>query len=284
MALRIVADSGADLPKDVIEKYNIEVLPMQVTVDGVSYIDGETMEPKRLMDMMRAGSTTKTSLPAAERIQACFERLLSEGHEVLCISFSSALSGTYNLAAMLAQQIKEGQPDARITVIDSKCASVGLGLVIYYAAMYSEQGMDSAALIEKVHWMCDNMEHIFTVDDLEYLLRGGRVSKTAAFVGGLLGIKPILHVDDDGRLIPLEKVRGRRRSIRRIVEIAGERGVNLPEQIIGICHGDDPAAAEELKALLTEAYGCSRFFINNIGCAIGAHSGPGTLSVFFLSA
>ena len=283
MSVCLITDSAFDLPKEIEKEYGIEVMPMQVTLDGVTYFDRENIDSGTVARRMREGALTKTSLVDAERVGDCLERHAKAKDEVIYISFSSGLSGSYNYVRMCAEETKEKYPDFKITVIDSKCASLGEGLVVYLAAKDLANGAGYGELVKKIRYYCDNMEHIFTIDTFEYLYRGGRVSRTVKVVGGLLGIKPILHVDEEGHLVPIEKTKGRKKAFERMVEIAGELCKNIGGSLVGINHFDDPAAAEELKAMLSEKYGCSNFLVSEIGSAIGAHSGPGTVSIYFIS-
>ncbi|MBO7208715.1 MAG: DegV family protein [Clostridia bacterium] len=279
---KIITDCGADLPSWVQDEFDVEVLSFTVTSDGESKKSSE-IPPKELMDAMRAGKSFKTSQINVSEFAEAFLPYAKNNENVIYIAFSSGLSGTYNSACMAVEQLKEQYPDFDITVIDTKCASVGHGLVVYKALLMQKEGATKEEVIAKVTEDSENMEHVFTVDDLEYLFRGGRVSRASAILGGILGIKPILEVDEEGRLKPISKVRGRKISIKRLAEAAGERGYDLDKQLIGICHGDDLEAANQLKQYMTDMYGCKDFFINQIGATIGSHSGPGTLAVFFLS-
>lgn len=283
MATKIITDSACDLPKDIIKEYDIEVLPMYVYLGEKEYLDCETIQPKELYDNMRKGMVYKTSQIHPDKFEELFLKHAKNNDKVIYISFSSGLSGTCQSAEVAKEEVLESYPDASIVIIDSKCASLGFGLVVYKAAKMLKEGKDIDEIIKSIEFNAKHMEHIFTVDDLEYLLRGGRVSKTSAMIGGLLNIKPILDVED-GKLIPIEKIRGRKKTLRRMIEIAEERGVNLKDQIIGISHGDDIESADMLKKMFEEKFGCKDFIINQIGCAIGSHSGPGTLSIFFLNA
>src|SRR5690625_1782791 len=183
---------------------------------------------------------------------------------------------------MMEQEVKETYPEAILHVIDTKCASIGYGLVILRAAELAKEGAGVEKIIDIGTYHAKHMEHIFTVDDLEYLYRGGRVSKTAAFVGSLLRIKPLLHVED-GKLIPLEKIRGSKKVLSRMVELMEERGTDFTNQTIGISHADDLQRAEQLAEMIKEKFGADDILIEMIGSVIGAHVGPGTLSLFFLN-
>jgi len=282
MGIRILTDSACDLPREVVQKYNIEVIPILVYLDDIEYKDGETLEAVELYRNMRDGKVYKTSQVSPNVFVDIFTKYAKQGDQCIYISFSSGLSGTYNSSLMAKNEVLEKYPEFDIDIIDTKCASMGFGLVVYKAGLMLSEGKTKAEIVEAVKYYSEHMEHIFTVDNLEYLYRGGRVSRTSAFVGGLLNIKPVLDVED-GKLIPIEKVRGRNKVFKRMIEIMKERGIELENQTIGISHGDDLESAEKAKQMMIENFGCKDFIISTIGCAIGAHSGPGTLAIFFLN-
>ncbi|PLT33842.1 DegV family protein [Bacillus sp. V5-8f] len=282
MTVQIIADSACDLPLSFYKENNVTLAPLQVLLDGNTYEDLETIAPKEVYDAMREGKTPTTSQVSPERFLTLFTGLAKEKKQAVYIAFSSELSGTYQTAVMVLNQVKEDYPHADIEVIDSKCASVGYGLLVYKAAKMAHAGSSKESIIENVTFRAKHMEHLFTVDNLEYLARGGRVSKAAAFFGGLLNIKPLLHVEE-GKLIPLEKIRGKKKLLKRVLELMHERGVDIKTQTVGISHGDDEETANEWKKAIQEEFGTSNFVINTIGSAIGAHVGPGTMAVYFLN-
>lgn len=280
--MRIYADSATDLPLSYYEKTNVDLFPLRVHIDGQDYQDVVGIHAKEVYDKIRQGAQPKTSQVSPETFLNEFETLAKNGEQGIYISFSSALSGTHDTAVMMRDQILETYPDFQLVIIDSQAASMGYGLLVKRAVELRAQGLPLKEIEEKIRAMVSTVEHLFTVEDLDYMARGGRVSKASAFVGGLLNIKPLLHVEE-GKLIPIEKVRSRKKVLRRIVELVGERGVNLSKQTVAITHADDLETAEEMKHLLTEAYGIQNFDIQMIGSAIGAHVGPGAISVFFLN-
>ncbi|MCZ0757008.1 DegV family protein [Anoxybacillus sp. J5B_2022] len=282
MSIHIVADSGCDLPYSFLQERNISFLPLIVHLNNTDYEDFVTIDPKQVYDAMRNGEVAKTSQASPLKMKELFTELAQSERPSVYIAFSSQLSGTYQTAMMVREEVLEQYPEFQLTIIDSKCASLGLGLVVMKASELAQKGMPYEQLCETIAAYCRHMEHIFTVDDLEFLARGGRISKTSAFVGGILNIKPLLHVED-GKLIPIEKIRGRKKVFKRMIELMEERGNGLQKQVIGISHGDDEEAALELKRMIEEKFGCTRFFISPIGGAIGAHAGPGTLALFFLN-
>lgn len=285
MSIKIITDSAADLPQEIINDYDITVLPLLVTYNDEVYEDGVTMKPEKLLNDMRGGRTYKTAQVSIGTFIEEFSKCIKEKTDAIYIGFSSELSGTYQGAVMARKQIfsdESDKIDVNLDIIDTKCASLGFGMVVYYAARLAKEGKSREEILDAINFYSNHMEHIFTVDDLEYLYRGGRVSKTSAFVGGLLNIKPILDVED-GKLIPLEKKKGRKRVLKRIVEIMGERGTALAEQTVAISHGDDLETAQKLQDMIKEKFGTEKFVINTIGASIGAHAGPGTIALFFLN-
>ncbi|WP_260471853.1 DegV family protein [Bacillus salinus] len=280
--VRIITDSASDLPHEFATNNNLTILPLGVHLDEKQFEDGVTIKPKAVYEAMRAGKVPTTSQVSPQVFEDIFTDSAKREESVVYIAFSSELSGTYQTAVMMANQVKEEYPNSQIHIINTKCASLGEGLVARKAAELAKNGATVEEIIQAVEFTSKHMEHIFTVDNLEYLARGGRVSKTAAFVGGLLNIKPLLNVED-GKLVPFEKVRGKKKLYTRIIEIMKERGVQLDKQVIAISHGDDLESAEDMKRMIQEEFNPSEVFINMIGASIGAHAGPGTIAIFFLN-
>lgn len=284
MTIKIFTDSASDLPESIIKEYDIYVFPIIVIDGDKEYLDNETIKPKELYDNMRKGKHYRTAQISPNTFEEKFEEVAKKGESVIYIAFSSGLSATYQSSVLTKNLLKEKYPNLDITIVDSKSASLGFGLLVYKAAKMAKEGKSKEEILKMLDFYIENIEHIFTVDDLEYLFRGGRVTRTQAFVGGLLNIKPILDVTDEGKLRPIEKVRGKGKVFKRMVEIMDERASNadLSKQVIGISHGDDLDNAMKLKRIIEEKYGTKEFVISDIGCAVGAHSGPGTIALFFL--
>jgi DegV family protein with EDD domain len=282
MKLRLFADSACDLPLSFFKEKNVTLIPLQVNIDDRVYKDLETLNPKDVFKEIREGKMPKTSQPNPQAFQEVFKELAESGETGIYIAFSSELSGTCQTALMVMEQVKEDYPDLDLTIIDTKCASVGYGLVVQHAAELASNGASKDEIIKAAEYRSEHMEHLFTVEDLDFLARGGRLSKASAFIGGLLNIKPLLHVED-GKLVPLEKLRGRKKLLKRMLDVMEERGTDLQNQLVGISHGDDEEAALELKQLIEERFGTTKFYINLIGAAVGSHAGPGTLALFFLN-
>lgn len=280
--MRIFADSACDLPKSFFEENDVTLLPLHVLIDDNDYEDLVTIEAKEVYEAIRNGKHPKTSQVSPELFLKKWKELVEIGEDGLYIAFSSELSGTYNTAIMMKDQVKDTNPRMNLVIIDSKCASLGYGLLVKEAVRLRNTGDDVRTIERKIRSMAARMEHLFTVEDLDYLAKGGRVSKTSAFIGGLLNIKPLLHVES-GKLVPVEKHRGRKKVLRRMVDLMGERGEQLSEQNIAISHADDESIALELKALVEELYSPKNVEIHMIGPTIGSHTGPGTVGIYFLN-
>lgn len=282
---KMITDSTADLPQEYLTEHNIDCMNLSYILDDVTYGHGKELDCKEFYAMMRAGKMPTTSQVNPEEAKEHFERCIKNGEkEILCLAFSSGLSGTYNSMRIAAEELQEQYPDVKIVVIDTLSASLGEGLLVHKAVMLREEGKSLYEVAEWVRGNIQHLVHVFTVDDLFHLYRGGRVSKTTAFVGTLAGIKPKLHVDNEGHLIPIGKVRGRKKSLHALVDYMEEKMGSYRQQndIIFISHGDDLEAAEFVRDLIKERFGIETFMINNVGPTIGTHSGPGTIALFFM--
>ncbi|MEK3887417.1 DegV family protein [Bacillus sp. FSL K6-3431] len=282
MKIKLFADSASDLPLSFFEENNVGLFPLQVHIDNNDYKDLQTIKPEQIYEKIRSGKMPKTSQVSPQYFEEQFTNLAKSDETGIYIAFSSELSGTYQTAVMIRDQVKETYPNLDLTIIDSKSASLGLGLVVLAAAEQIKNGASKEEIINEAIFRCSHMEHLFTVEDLDFLARGGRLSKASAFLGGLLNIKPLLHVED-GKLVPIEKIRGKKKLIKRILDVIEERGADLNNQIIGISHGDDEATALEVKKMIEDRFGTQKFYINLIGAVIASHAGPGTLALFFLN-
>lgn len=280
--MKIFADSACDLPLSFFEENDVTLMPLHVLIDGAEYEDIVEINSKETYKAIRSGGHPKTSQVSPELFIKYFEALAASEQEGIYIAFSSELSGTYATSVMIKDQVAEQFPSLNLVIIDSKCASLGYGLLVKEAVKLRAAGETLSSIEEKIRFMAQHTEHLFTVEDLDYMARGGRVSKASAFIGGLLNIKPLLHVED-GKLVPIEKHRGRKKVLRRIVELMGERSDQIDKQTIAISHGDDEQVAQELKSLVEQQFNPQAIEIHMIGSVIGAHAGPGTVSVFFLN-
>ena len=281
----IMTDSSCDLPAAMAEEMGLCVLPLYVDVDGkkyANYLDGRDISFEEIYARLRTKCPAKTSAVNMNDFMEPMERLLESGKDVLYIGFSSGLSSTFDAGAMAARELSERWPDRKIYAVDSLCASLGQGLLIYHAWQEKKKGRT----IEEVRdYVEDNKLHLchwFTIDDLMFLKRGGRISGTTAIVGSMLNIKPVMHVDNEGHLIKVGTARGRKASIKALADEAGKRGIDLSEQVIFISHGDCREEAEYLGQIMRERFSVRDVVINYVGPVIGAHSGPGTIALFFL--
>lgn len=279
----ILTDSGCDLPAQLMEQWGVQCIDLTFRFDGEDkdYCNND-MEIKAFYDRMRAGGSAKTAAINLDTFKSTFEAVLKQGKDVLYVGFSSGLSATYHASTLAAEELREEYPDRKVITVDTLAASAGQGMLVWLAADTQKKGgsiEDAAAAVEN-HKM--SLAHWFTVDDLEYLKRGGRVSPAVAFVGGLLGIKPILHVDNEGHLIKRGTVRGRKAALKALVDKYMELACCPGAAPIYICNADCAADVETLKDLLDDACACDVDLVVDIGPVIGAHSGPGTIAVFFL--
>ena len=278
----IVTDSAIDMPKSWIDQQqNLRIMDLSYIMDGISYVsDGTDESIAAIYDAMRNGKMLKTSQVTPEKWEACFRDLLEAGHDILTIAFSSGLSGTCSAAFTAADEVREDYPDRKIIVIDSLQASAGEGLVIHYALQNRANGM---SIDDNAAWIENNIQNFlawFTVNDLMHLRRGGRVSAASAIVGSLARIKPIMRVDENGKLTVYEKCPGRKRSIRVLAEKVVADIVHPEGQIIHISHGDCLDEAQQLAEILKEALPMCPIRISYVGSVIGAHAGPGVVAVF----
>ncbi len=281
---KIVTDSTADLPEEYLKEHGIGTMCLRYILDGESYGTDKKMDVQEFYGMMRSGKLPTTSQVNPEEAKEFFLKQREENREILCLSFSSGLSGTYNSARIAAEEVMEEYPDTKIIVIDTLAASMGEGLLVHKAVGLRADGR---SMQETADWIEEhklNLVHMFTVGDLNHLYRGGRVSKTVAIVGTLAGIKPILHVDDEGHLIPLRNVRGRKKSLLALVDDMEKKMGNYRKDndIVFISHGDCLEDADIVKNEVRKRFGIDAFLVNYVGPTIGAHSGPGTVALFFL--
>ena len=281
---KIVTDSTADLPESYTRENNLSIMHLSYSIDGETYTGDKQLDWKEFYSKMRGGHMPTTSQVNPTEAKEILEECLKESSQILCISFSSGLSGTFSSSKIAAEELMEERKDCKIVVIDSKCASLGEGLLVHKAIQLQKQGK---TLEETVAWLESNLlhlVHIFTVDDLYHLYRGGRVSKAAAIMGTMINIKPVLHVDNDGHLIPLFKVRGRKKSLHALVDYMESKMGSYRDQndIFFISHGDSLEDAELVRDEIKSRFGIEACLINPVGPTIGAHSGPGTIALFFL--
>lgn len=282
MDFQIITDSCCDFPTPMYGQLGLTYAPLSVEFRGNTFDDKNDDSLKDMYAGLRAGEVAKTSAVNPSRWSQAMEKALAAGKDVLVLAFSSGLSTTYQSAVIAAEELKDAYPDRRIQVIDTLCASMGQGLLVWYACKKRDEGL---SLDEVAQWVLDNRPHLchwFTVDDLMYLKRGGRISAATALVGTMLQIKPLLHVDDEGHLINMTKTRGRKAAIDAMVKKAQELGAGYDNSTMFISHGDCLSDAEYLSRQLKEKCGVKDVVISYVGAVIGSHSGPGTLALFFL--
>lgn len=279
----ITTDGNSDYTESYAKEQDVRVIPLYYNMDGKIYGGDDAQSPEDFYAMMREGKMPTTMAVNPEVVEKTFRGIIDEGYDILHIAFSSALSGSYNVTAMVGQQLCEELPDTKIIVIDSLSASLGQGLLIYKA---NEMRRNGATIEETAKWVEDNKLHLchqFTVDNLFHLYRGGRVSKTTAVIGTLVQIKPVLHVDDEGRLIAIGKVRGRKKSLNALVDKMAETIGSYRDKndVVFISHGDCIDDARYVADKVKERFGIEKFHIDMVNPTIGAHSGPGTVALFY---
>lgn len=282
----IMTDSCCDLPADLAAKVNLEVIPlsvMQADREFFHYLDEREMRVADFYVSLREGNLAKTSAVNVNTFLEAMEPLLEKGLDILYLAFSSGLSSTYEAGVLAASELSEKYPERKIFVVDTLAASLGQGLIVYLTALEKEKG----ATIEEARDFCEqnklHLAHWFTVDDLHHLRRGGRVSKTSATLGTVLNIKPVLHVDNDGHLINVAKVRGRQASLNGLVDRMTKSAIEPENQIVFISHGDCPEDVQKVADLIEKRFSPKQIVTNPIGPVIGTHSGPGTVALFFLA-
>lgn len=276
----ITVNSTVDTGKEWLEERNVPVIPLKYTIDGQEYTDMYGLSDKEFFQKLREGKMSVTSQINPEEAKEMLEPYVKEGKDVLHLAFSSALSGTCNSMKIAAEELQEEYPEAKVIVVDTLCACMGEAMLLYYALKQKEAGK---TIEEVARWAEENKLHVchnVTVDDLFHLHRGGRVSKTAAVLGTMVKVKPIIHMDDNGALQVIGKERGRKKSLHKIVDMAVERSEGWDNEIIMITHGDCLEDAEYVAKLVREKMGVENVFIHNIGTVIGSHTGPGVVATF----
>lgn len=285
MSFVLLTDSSADLSAEMVRELDIQVLPLTFTLNETNYCnypDNRDMDPHLFYEKLRAGEVATTAAVNMAQYTEMLEPLLQAGQDVLVLAFSSGLSATFQSSRLAVEELLEKYPSRRLYTVDTLCASMGQGLLVYLAARKRQEG----ASIEEVRdWAEANKQsicHKFTVDDLHFLKRGGRISTTTAMVGSMLNIKPVLHVDKEGRLVSIAKARGRQASLKALVDQMEQTAIDPHSQTVFISHGDCPEDAQTVAQMVRERFGVRNIWINYIGPVIGAHSGPGTLALFYV--
>lgn len=282
----IMTDSCCDLNQQEVDELGLTVLPLSFTIDGKTYLntpDHAEMSPEEFFAKIAAGENSTTAAANVGQFDEAMRRALDAGKDILCICFSGALSTTYQSACIAAETVLAKHPEGRIRVIDSLSASLGQGLLMYLTAHKKLE--ENLTLDQLGDWVEENKLHVchwFTVDDLNYLKKGGRVSAATALVGTMLSIKPIMHTSDEGKLTVVGKARGRKSSLNTLIDTVGRLGIDLQDQVMFICQADCQAEAETVAAQLKQRYGVKEVYINYIGPVIGSHTGPNTMGLFFV--
>ena len=281
----LITDSSADLSQEMVQELGVTVLPLSFTIQGKTYRnypDNREMDLPLFYDMLRAGELATTSAVNVAEYTQAVEPILQEGKDVLILAFSSGLSSTYQASVLAAGELREKYPDRKIYTVDTLCASLGQGLLVYLAAQEQRKGKSIEEVRDWAEETKLNLCHQFTVDDLHFLKRGGRISATTAVVGSMLQIKPVLHVDNEGRLINIGKARGRQASLKALVDKMEKTVTEEGKKTVFISHGDCRKDAVAVADMVRERFGTQDIRINYVGPVIGAHSGPGTLALFYL--
>ncbi|MGM9568104.1 MAG: DegV family protein [Clostridia bacterium] len=280
--IRIIVDSTCDMPKSVVEKYGIEILPLHVLVEDEEYLDGVTITTHEVYDRMRQGVMPKTSQVSIADTHNRLSALAAGGDDLLYLGFSAKMSGTCGLVAQIMDDLGKKFPERSFCALDAKGGSFATGLIAMEAAKEAVRGTSFEALTERCRFLIRHVEHVFVISDLTWMIRGGRISRTLGYTANLLNIKPLLDVDD-GEMEVIQKVRGRWKSLERVADIVAQRARNCPVQTIGITHADDPEAAEEMRAMLKSRLPDCRYLIEEIGAVLGVHLGIGGVGVFFFN-
>lgn len=283
--LRIITDSASDLPKQYIEEHKLHVIPTPVVIDGIDYFDGETIQTGEfynILDDMKRDVKTYHINPAM--FTDAFTPYAQAKDSVIYLCFSTGIAGTYNAANIARNNVLEDYPDFDLTIIDSKCASIGFGLLVSKLVTMLEKGASKEEIIDAADYFIAHIKHVFTVQTLAYLIKGGRLTKFKGTVAETLDMKPVLTVDENGALSVIKTVRGRKKSLRYLIEYARETGYHLENQTIAVCHGEDAESLAFVQNLIEEAFHPKSSLISTVGCAIGTHVGRGIIGFCFFDA
>ena len=283
--LKIITDSASDMPQYIVERFNLHVIPTPVVIDGVDYLDGATIHTKEFYEILDDVSRDiKTYHINPTMFEEAFRPYAEHNDSVIYLCFSTGIAGTFNAANIAKQNILEDYPDFDLTIVDSKSAAIGFGLIVYKLLLLREAGADKEKLLRAADFYVNHIRHVFTVSTLRYLIKGGRLSKWKGTAGELLDMKPVLIVDKDGSLQVLKTIRGRKKSLKALIEYAQENIADPSRQIMGICHGEDPDSLQYTKDLLLQVISPKELVESTIGCAIGAHTGRGIIGIVFFDA
>jgi len=281
--IKIIVDSTCDLPQEIMQEYDIKVMPLNVLLNGIEYRDRVDIQVEEVYAQMRKGVVPKTSQITPKEIYNMFTSHIKQATDFIYLAFSAAMSGTHNLAKSIQEELAASNPNIKMAVVDTKAGSVATGLMVLQAARLARSGIDFTTILKQIDFMVKHVEHVFAISDLEWLVKGGRINKIVGKTGSILNIKPILDVQN-GKMRVINAVRGQKKALKTVVDLVAERIKEFPDQIIGIAHADDLLAAEEVMKMLKEKIGASKFIVQKIGCVLGAHLGIGGVGVFFFNA
>ena len=281
-SFEIYTDSSCDLPREIIEQFDLKVMQLEVNMDGKPPVLNRDVEIKQFYEELRNGANAKTSAVTPGFFEREMRQSLEAGKDILYLGFSSGLSVTYNNGAMVIEELKEEYPGRKLLYTDTLCASIGQGLVVYYAAVLRQEGASIEEILDKVDGIKDRVHHQVTVDDLFFLKRGGRISAATAIAGTVLKFKPIIHVDKEGHLINIDKVRGRKSALNELFARMKERQSLTELSYVFISHADCVEDAQYLAELIKKEWNPDTLVIGDIGPVIGAHTGPGGLALCYL--
>lgn len=281
--IKIMVDSTCDLPDELIERYDIKILPLRVSLEDKDYLDKKTIQVEEVYSAMRKGILPKTSQPNPKDMYDIFNEYCINGNDFIYLSFSSVLSSTYQLAQSILREFKNRYPMINMKVIDSKGGSTATGLIALKAAKLCEKiGQDFDSIVMQIEAFVNHIEHVFTITDLNWLIKGGRISKAQGIIGNVLDIKPILHVNN-GTMEVIKKVRGKKKALNTVVDILEERTKKFSNQIIGVSHADDLETANEIIEIIKRRLGNKEFIVSKIGSVLGSHLGIGGVGIYFFN-
>jgi DegV family protein with EDD domain len=279
---KIFTDNSADLPVELYKKHDIGVINLSFTMEGKDYKTTEELGIEEFYKKLRSGSMSKTSQVTEEEIRRGFTPVLEAGYDILMLAFSSGLSASYESTYRVSKLLEEEYPERTICVVDTLCASLGQGLFVLKACEQKAKGVSIAGVRDWAEANKLNVGHVVMADDLFHLKRGGRISGAAAVAGSILGVKPIIHMNNEGKLIPIGKVRGRQQALLHLVDLMDERVGDWENPFFAVCHADDIESAQLVAREVKRRYGIKNAVINYIGPVIASHTGPGTIALFFM--
>lgn len=283
--LRIITDSASDLPQQYIKEHNLHVIPTPVVIDDIDYFDGATIQTGEfynILDDIKRDVKTYHINPAM--FTDAFTPYAQANDTIIYLCFSTGIAGTYNAANIAKNNVLEDYPDFDLTIIDSKCASIGFGLLVSKLVTMLEKGASKEELTEAADYFISHIKHVFTVQTLAYLIKGGRLTKFKGTLAETLDMKPVLVVDEKGALSVVKTLRGRKKSLRYLVEYAKETGFHLENQTVALCHGEDLESLSFVQAMVEETFHPKSILVSTVGCAIGAHTGRGIIGFCYFDA